>query len=270
LSGTWLHPRGDSAHIIKPSVRTPPIRPRRPYSSPQRLPLRVLASLGVRMGIPATVRPAKPALLLGCVAALVGWPVSQLDAQTVRLRSQAALSMPTRVSIQSGHLQLQQKIGVTIGARMTLTFNPRFDVVSGVTYIPAYAILRGAGKRFDVTTRSHVLSASTRARYWLVPPARALSWEIHTGLGVGFGGQPAYEDLFESSVISGIIGTTVRYQIGQIVSLQLRVQDRVYQARFGAHNVGSSRRPFQVSLGLGLPFLEPGNWASLLAPFRRR
>jgi hypothetical protein len=222
------------------------------------------------MVIPATVRQAKPALILGCVAALVFGPGSELNAQRVKFRSQAGLSLPTRVSIQSGHLQLQQKIGVTVGARLSLTFTPRFDVVTGVAYVPGYAILRGAGKRFDLLTSSHRLTASTRARYWLMPPARPLSWEVHTGLGVGFGGQPAYEDLFESSVVTAIIGTTLRYQIGQIVSLQLRVQDRLYQVRFGAQNVGRPRRPLQVSFGLGLPFLESRSWASMLAPFRGR
>jgi hypothetical protein len=101
-----------------------------------------------------------------------------------------------------------------------------------------------------------VLSGTTGARYWLLSPARTLSWEVHTGLGVVFGGQPAYEDLFESSTVSGILGTTVRYQIGQIVSLKLKIQNRLYRVRFGQQGPVSSRPPLQISLGLGLPFLE--------------
>jgi hypothetical protein len=197
------------------------------------------------------------ALLLGCAAASVCSRSSELSAQEVQLRPHARLSLPTRISIQNGMLHVRQKIGVTVGARLNLIFNDRFDVATGVTYTPGYAVFRGAGKRIEVGAGSHALSATTQARYWLLPPTRNLTWEVHSGLGVGFGGRPAYEDLFESSTLSAVLGTTLRYQIGRIVSLRLRVQSRLYRVRFGGGpDPGSSRSPLQVSFGLGFPFLE--------------
>jgi hypothetical protein len=99
-----------------------------------------------------------------------------------------------------------------------------------------------------------LLSASTGARYWLVQPIEKFSWEVHTGFGAAFGGQPAYEDLFEGSTLSGILGTTVHYQVGQIVRLQLRIQERLYRVRFGS-TTGSSGPPLRFAFGLTLPFL---------------
>lgn len=197
-------------------------------------------------------------LFVGLLALLVGLTVgsSELNAQEVQLRPQTSLDLPTRISIQHGVLHVRQKIGVTIGAQLILTFNQRFDVVTGVTYMPGYAILHGAGKGFEAGIGSHLLTGTTGARYWLLPPARMLSWEVHTRLGVVFGGQAAYEDLFESSTVSGIIGTSVRYQIGRILSFKLRVQERLYRVRFGGLDRGRSRSPLQISFGLGLPFVE--------------
>jgi hypothetical protein len=194
--------------------------------------------------------------LLGCAAALVSSRGSELNAQEVRLRPQAGLSLPSRISLQNGVLHVRQKIGVTVGARLTLIFNHRFDVVTGVSYSPGYAMFRGAGKQIDLGTGSHLLTAATGARYWLLPPPRRLSWEVHTGMGVVFGGQPAYDDLFESSTVSGILGTTIRCQIGRLVTLKLRVQERLYRVRFGGGDPGSSRPPLQVSFGLELPIVE--------------
>ncbi len=128
-------------------------------------------------------------------------------------------------------------------------------MVTVVTYLPGYATFRGAGKRIDVGTGSHLLAATTGARYWLLPVARRFSWEVHTGLGVGFGGLPAYEDLFVSSTVTGILGTAVRYRIGRMVSLHLQLQDRLYRVRFGGGDPGS-RPPLQISFGLGLPIVE--------------
>jgi hypothetical protein len=195
-------------------------------------------------------------LYLGCAATLVCSWGSELNAQDVELRSEAGFSLPTRISIQNRVLRVWQKIGMTVGARLTLTFNERFNVVTRVTYVPGYAMLHGAGNRFDVGTSSHLLSGTTGARYWLLPPARKLSLEIHTGVGVVFGGQPAYVDLFETSTVSGVLGTTAHYKVGRIAILQLRVQDRLYRVRFGSRHGGSSRSPLQVSIGLGLPFQE--------------
>jgi len=56
--------------------------------------------------------------------------------------------------------------------------------------------------------------------------------------------------------MSGILGTTLRYQFARIVSLKLRVQNRLYRVRFGGGEPGSSRPPLQVSFGLSLPLVE--------------
>ena len=195
-------------------------------------------------------------LCLGCAATLVCLWGSELNSQQVKLRPHATLSLPTRVSLENGLLHVRQKIGMTVGARLIMTFNERFDVVTGVAYMPGVVMFHGAGRKIDVATGSHVLSGSTGARYWLLPPTRMLSWEVHTALGLVFGGQPAYEDLFESSTVSGILDTAVRYQIGQIVSLHLRIQERLYRVHFGQQEPVRSRPPLQISFGLGIPFLE--------------
>ena len=213
--------------------------------------MRISRSSSQRLRIASALSSA-----LGCAAVLLCSRSAEVHAQVVELRPYASLSLPTRVSIQDRVLHVRQKIGMTVGARLILTFNERLDVVTGVAYMPGYVMFHGAGKKIDVGTGSHVLSGATGARYWLLSPTRNPSWEVHTGLGVVFGGQPAYEDLFESSTVSAILGTTVRYQIGQIVSLHLKIQERLYRVRFGHQGPVSSRPPLQVSLGLGLPFLE--------------
>jgi hypothetical protein len=194
--------------------------------------------------------------ILGCVAALACGS-AQLAAQTVRIQPQAGFSLPTRIALKDGVLHVRQKIGFRVGARMIVSFNQRFDVVTGVTYVPGYATISGAGKRIAFATSSHSLSGSTGARYWLLPPPRTFSWEVHTGVGMVFGGSRAYEDLFEASTLTGVLGTTLRYQIGPIMSLQMRVQERLYRLRFGGlKDTGGSKNPFQVSFGVGLTFLE--------------
>lgn len=205
------------------------------------------------------MRPTKAQLRfvfsLGCAAGLVCGSSPYLKAQQAQLRHHAHFDLPTRISIQNGMLDVRQRIGMSLGSRLTLTFSKRFAVISGVTYVPGYATIRAAGKRIEVGTGAHLLSTTIGARYWLVPPERMLSWEVQTVLGLIAGGQRGYKDLFEGSTLSGALATTVRYQIGRIVRLQLRVQQRLYRVHFGAGDPGSSK-PLRVSFGLTFPFLD--------------
>jgi hypothetical protein len=194
--------------------------------------------------------------LLVATAAIVSLSAPPIQAQVVSVRPIANLSLPTKISLHDGTIHVSQKVGLRFGARMTLTFNDRFDITNAVTYSPGYATLHGAGKKIELTSGSHSLAGSTSARYWLRPQGDRLSWELHTGVGLAFGGQRSYMDLFESSTLSAVLGTAVRYQVGQLVSLTLRVQERLLRLRFGDHNTGSSRRPLQCTFAVGFPFLE--------------
>jgi len=197
-----------------------------------------------------------PLLLLGCAAMLLATEARNLDAQVLRLRPIADLSFPTRVSLKDGAIQVRQKISLSLGAQMTMAFSDRFDVVTTVAYSPGAAILQGSRSRVELASSAHSLSGTTGARYWLLPPPRTLALEFHTGVGVVFGGTPAYQDLFERSTLNGVVGSTLLYQIGRIVTLKLRVQERLIRLRFGADDGTGLPRPFRVSFGLGFPFLE--------------
>lgn len=196
------------------------------------------------------------AVRLACAASIFCGLPSSLSAQEVQLRHHAGLHLPSTISLQNGTLHVRQKFGVKLGMSLTLTFNQRFDIVSGVTYIPGYAMLRGAGKQIQIATASHQLSTGVRARYWLLPPPRKFSWDVYTGVGMATGGRQDYEDFFENSTLSGTLGTALRYQIGRMVNLQLRIQQRLYRLHLGSGEPGTSRKPLRVSFGLELPFLQ--------------
>jgi hypothetical protein len=199
---------------------------------------------------------------LACAVVIMGGSHSFLHAQEIRFRHQAGLYLPTKFSIQDGVLHVQQKVGLKVGAALTFVFNNRFNVIAGATYIPGYAVLHGAGKQFKVAAASHLFSVSTGARYWVVPQERRFSMAVQTGLGVSAGGQTAYEDLFERSILSGSIGAVLRYQIGQILRLQLGINERLYRLRLGGGDPGRAGKPFRVVLGLAFPFLESGSQGS--------
>ena len=207
--------------------------------------------MAVRAALPLTRVPG----LLRAGAAAIFLAAAPLQAQTVIVRPVASLSVPTKFSLRDGSLRVSQKVAFRLGARMTVTFSDRFDVATAVTYSPGYATLHGAGQQFALRSGSHSLAGSSAARYWLRPPGGPLSWEMHTGVGMVFGGKPSYLDLFESSTLNAVLGTSVRYQVGQLVSFTVKVQHRLLRLRSGEPGGGNSR-PLQMRFGVGFPMLE--------------
>jgi hypothetical protein len=198
-------------------------------------------------------RAAGLVLLAGSVAIFLA--AAQLQAQTVTISPIANISIPTKYSLREGTFRVSQKIGFRLGARMTLRFTDHFDVTNTVTYSPGSATLHGAGERIEFASGSHSLAGSAAARYWLRPPGRPLSWELHSGVGMVFRGQPSQMDLFEASTLNVVLGTAVRYQVGHIVSFTLKVQQPLLRLRFGEQEGGTSR-PLRMTFGVGLPILE--------------
>lgn len=207
------------------------------------------------MSIRATRLQTRAPGLLRAGAAAIFLAAAPVQAQTVTVRPVASLSVPTKFSLRDGTLRVSQKVAFRVGARLTLAFSDRFDVANTVTYSPGYATLHGAGDRFALRAGSHSLAASSAARYWLRPPGGPLSWEMHTGVGMVFGGKPSYLDLFESSTLNAVLGTSVRYQVGQLVSFTVKVQHRLLRLRSGEPGGGNSR-PLQLRFGVGFPILE--------------
>ena len=208
------------------------------------------------MAIRATLLQTRaPGLVLRAGAAAIFLAAAQLQAQTVTISPIANISIPTKYSLREGTFRVSQKIGFRLGARMTLRFTDHFDVTNTVTYSPGSATLHGAGERIEFASGSHSLAGSAAARYWLRPPGRPLSWELHSGVGMVFRGQPSQMDLFEASTLNAVLGTAVRYQVGQMVSFTLKVQQPLLKVRFGEQDGGNSR-PLRMTFGVGFPILE--------------
>jgi hypothetical protein len=207
------------------------------------------------MAIRALVQTRVSGLLLCAGAAAIFLAAAPLQAQIVTFSPIANISIPTKYSLREGTFSVSQKIGFRLGARMTLRFTDRFDITNTVTYSPGSATLHGAGERIELASGSHSLAGSAAARYWLRTPGRPLSWELHTGVGMVFRGQPSQMDLFEASTVNAVLGTAVRYQVGQVVSFTLKVQQPLLRVRFGAQD-GGSLRPLRMTFGVGFPILE--------------
>ncbi|HEX6617041.1 MAG TPA: hypothetical protein VF046_12120 [Gemmatimonadales bacterium] len=182
------------------------------------------------------------AVILALLAGLLCTRPARLQGQRLELRPMSGLQSPSRFSLRGDGPHVRQKFSVFVGARLAVFWNSRLDVVNELRYIPGTAVLRGTAQGIALGTTAHLLSLTTRVRYWLLPPTRRLAWEVHSGVGAAFGGTQKYGDLFEHTMVGGVVGTVLRYQVLPRVCVQVQLQDYL-----------RSYRPLRISFGIGLP-----------------
>lgn len=181
-------------------------------------------------------------MILALLAGLLCTRPASLQGQRLELRPTSGLQSPTRFSLRGDGPHVGQKFSVFVGARLALLWSSRLDVVSELRYIPGTAVLRGTAQGIALGTTAHLLSLTTRVRYWLLPPTRRLAWEVHSGVAAAFGGTQEFGDLFHHSMGDGVIGTVLRCQVLRRVSVQVQLQDYL-----------RSYKPLRISFGVGLP-----------------
>src|SRR3954447_4412821 len=144
-------------------------------------------------------------LLLGAAAGLISTSPAALEAQQIEVRPIAKFSLPTKFSLHDGTVRVSQRVGFRFGAQMNVRFNERFDLTNAVTYSPGYAAVSGSTKRVEVSSGGQSLAGTTAARYWIRSPDRPVAWEVHSGMGLVFGGQPSYIELLDGSTLAASV-----------------------------------------------------------------
>lgn len=198
--------------------------------------------MSARTGYRRGIAIERAVVILALLAGLLCTRPASLQGQRLELRPTSGLQSPTRFSLRGDGPHVGQKFSVFVGARLALLWSSRLDVVSELRYIPGTAVLRGTAQGIALGTTAHLLSLTTRVRYWLLPPTRRLAWEIHSGVAAAFGGTQEFGDLFHHSMGDGVIGTVLRCQVLRRVSVQVQLQDYL-----------RSYKPLRISFGVGLP-----------------
>jgi hypothetical protein len=197
----------------------------------------------------AFVRSAS--LLLG-VTVVLSTPSA---AQRISLSPNIGVYIPTSELVKAANGQeFKQEIALAVGGRLGLNFSPRFGIVTSVSYVPSS--LRFSFNQNETKTDANLLFGTARASFQVIPWTSPVWLGLNAGASLIKRGGEAYADAADKTDVGGVVGATVGFRLGSLLSFYVAADDYIYGTSFadaGTLEEKKTQNDVQLSFGFGVP-----------------
>ena len=195
------------------------------------------------------------AILSGTLAALAAFAPSSAQAQRVSLSPTIGVYIPTSELVKAAEGQeFKQEVALSVGGRLGVTLSPRFGIETSVSYVPSN--LRFTFDQTETTTDANLLLGTLRATFHAIPMTSPVWLTINGGASMIRRGGEAYEDLEDRSDFGGVVGATVGFRLGSMMSFYVAAEDYIYGTKVEAtelDDLSQTQNDVQIALGFGFP-----------------
>ncbi|HEX6615743.1 MAG TPA: hypothetical protein VF046_05510 [Gemmatimonadales bacterium] len=195
-------------------------------------------------------RPTVVALLL---AGLVATPAA---AQRVSISPTIGVYIPTSELVKAANgEQFKQEVALAVGGRLGLNFSPRFGILTSVTYVPSDLKLDLATGE-QVKDNANLLFGSARATFYVLPLTAPIWLNLNGGASYVRRGGDAYQDQQDKDDIGGVVGATLGFHLGSLLSFYVAADDYIYGTRIDQTTLETDKttqNDVHLSVGFGLP-----------------
>jgi hypothetical protein len=188
------------------------------------------------------------------ILALSVWPTRAM-AQRVSLSPTIGVYIPTSELVKAANgEEFKQEIALAVGGRLGLNFTPRLGLVTSVSYVPSN--LRFSFNQNETKTDANLLFGTARATYYVLPTTSPVWLNINAGGSLVKRGGEAYDSLEDKTDIGGVVGTTVGFNLGGLLSFYVAAEDYIYGTTFvesGTLEEKKTQNDIQLAVGFGVP-----------------
>lgn len=150
--------------------------------------------------------------------------------------------------------EFKQEIALSVGGRLGVTISPRFGVETSVSYVPSN--LRFAFDDTETTTDANLLLGTVRATFHAIPITSPVWLSLNGGVSMIRRGGEAYAEAEDKSDVGGVVGATVGFRLGSMLSFYVAAEDYIYGARVegtGLADESRTQNDVQIAFGFGFP-----------------
>ena len=150
--------------------------------------------------------------------------------------------------------EFKQEIALAVGGRLGVTLSPRFGLETSVSYVPSD--LRFTFDETETTTDANLLLGTLRATFHAIPMTSPVWLSLNGGVSMIRRGGEAYAEATDNSDVGGVVGATVGFRLGSMLSFYVAAEDYIYGTRIGDAALGAETRTqndVQIALGFGFP-----------------
>jgi hypothetical protein len=193
--------------------------------------------------------------IVSCVLALHVSAATLAEAQRVSLSPTIGVYIPTSELVKAANgEEFKQEIALAVGGRLGLNFSPRFGVVTSVTYVPSN--LRFNFNQTETETDANLLFGTARATVYVIPTTSPVWLNLNGGASLVKRGGEAYEAAEDKTDIGGVVGATVGFNLGGLLSFYVAAEDYIYGTSFveeGTLEEKRTQHDVQLAVGFGVP-----------------
>ena len=183
-------------------------------------------------------------------------------AQRISFAPTVGVYIPTSELIKAASgQQFKQEITIDVGGRLGIGLSRRLGVELAGTYAPSklkfdLSSTGGAATKID----ANVFSGSGKINLQLIPITSPVAFIVSGGVGVVRRSGAAYTDSPHKTDVGGVVGASLRLNLGGLLRLQFSAEDYVYKAKYapslttsgGFTLVDKTQNDIHLSVGIGL------------------
>jgi hypothetical protein len=141
-----------------------------------------------------------------------------------------AALLPARIRAASP--ALVKKVALSVGGRLGVTISPRFGVETSVSYVPSS--LRFTFDDTETKTDANLMLGTVRATFHDIPITSPVWLSFNGGVSMIRRGGEAYAEAEDKSDVGGVVGATVGFRLGTMLSFYVAAEDYIYGSRWVA------------------------------------
>jgi hypothetical protein len=150
----------------------------------------------------------------------------------------------------------RQDVGLALGASLGVGLGSRFGVQMAGTYVPSQ--LSGTIDQTGTITQSdaNLFFGNANVTFYVVKPTHMVWLALNGGGSVVSRSGPAYEGVTGTTSVGGLVGATLGFRLGSVLSFHVSATNFIYSAQFTKNDITteqSTQNDILLGLGLGVP-----------------
>ena len=192
--------------------------------------------------------------ILALAAALS--PAAPAAAQKVSISPTIGVYIPTSELVKAANGdEFKQEVGLAVGGRINVNVSPRFGILTSVTYVPSDLKLNLATGE-QVKDNANLLFGSARATFYVLPITAPVWFALNGGASYIRRSGDAFEDASDKDDIGGVVGATVGFRLGNMLSFYVAADDYIYGTRIDEATLETDKKTqndVHLQVGFGVP-----------------
>ena len=151
--------------------------------------------------------------------------------------------------------EFKQEVGLAVGGRLNVNVSPRFGILTSVTYVPSDLKLDLATGE-QVKDKANLLFGSARATLYVLPITSPVWFAVNGGASYIRRSGDAYAGAEDKDDIGGVVGATVGFRLGNMLSFYVAADDYIYGTRIDETTFETDKKTqndVHLQVGFGVP-----------------